>query len=229
MQQHDCDQEEQNLCLRMLEITMVTKKKRFKLKQSSDRLVKPRFGSRVRKPLWTLFTLIWDLTFSWLGASVWEGCDITSLLTNLDHRAKVQIHLMNWNTTSCPSWFRAHWKWAYVCFLLCDQAEVRGRADHHPHPIKHTITADPPPPRHLYNLCTMEGQLVGNLCPCVFLLPSNSIDKPQHVLRPTPDPSACWPHIRNLWDVSVKRWISWDMFKPWLTTRFFFVVISLPV
>lgn len=110
-------------------------------------------------------------------AFIWEGCDFPSALTNLDHRARVQTHLMNWNPTSSPWWFRAHWRTAYVCFLLCDQAEVTGRADHHHHPIKH-ITADPPPdpPHHFFDLCTMEGQSVGNLRPRVALLSTTGLN-----------------------------------------------------
>lgn len=71
---------------------------------------------------------------------------VTSPLTNLDHWAKVQIHLMNWNSTSSPLWFRAHWERTCVCFLCRDQAKVRGQVDHHHHPIKHSIAGDPSSP-----------------------------------------------------------------------------------
>lgn len=52
--------------------------------------------------------------------------------------------------------------------MFVEQTEVRGRADHHRHLIKH-ISTDPP--RHFFHLCTMEGQWAGNRCPRVALLP----------------------------------------------------------
>ena len=126
-------------------------------------------------PLFKSDLLLLDLAWK-------EQCDMMSPLTNLDHRAQVQAHLMNSNTSSSPLWFGSLWNGAYVCFPFCDEAEVRGRADHHCRSLKH-ITTDPPPihPRHLWNLWTMAGQWGGNLSSRIFLSLSNGVYKPQHV------------------------------------------------